>query len=50
MPTEFVRRNIDQIVENALTDWLTFHRMGEPFLHRGLCCLTEDTESRGLKV
>lgn len=48
--SEFARSIIDQIAENNLTEFLTFHLMGEPFLHRDLCALTGYAESRGIKV
>lgn len=50
MPAEFARDIIDQIAANRLTYFLTFHLMGEPFLHRDLCSLTGYAEERGLKV
>ncbi len=50
MKSEFARSIIDQIAENNLTDFLTFHLMGEPFLHKDLCALTGYAEERGLRV
>jgi len=50
MPSEFARNIIDQIADNNLTDFLTFHLMGEPYLHKDLCSLTGYAEERGLKV
>ncbi|MEP6900827.1 MAG: radical SAM/SPASM domain-containing protein [Actinomycetota bacterium] len=50
MPSDFARSVIDQIAENNLTTFLTFHLMGEPFLHKDLCSLTGYAEERGLKV
>jgi hypothetical protein len=34
MSTEFARNVLDQIADNELTDTITFHVMGEPYLHR----------------
>ncbi len=50
MATDFAKRIIDEIAENDLAEFLTFHLMGEPYLHRDLCPLTAYAESRGLKV
>jgi len=50
METDFARRIIDEIADNDLTEFITFHLMGEPYLHRHLCPLTAHAESRGLKV
>lgn len=50
MQSDFARNIIDQIADNNLTDFLTFHLMGEPFLHKDLCALTGYAEERGLKV
>lgn len=50
MPGDFARRIIDEIAENNLTQFLTFHLMGEPFLHKELCALTEYAEERSLRV
>lgn len=50
MSSDFARNIIDQIAENDLTDFLTFHLMGEPFLHKDLCALTGYAEERNLKV
>lgn len=50
MPSIFACKIIDQIAENNLTTFLTFHLMGEPFLHKDLCMLTGYAEARGLKV
>lgn len=50
MSSEFARSIIDQIADNDLTYFLTFHLMGEPYLHRDLCALTGYTEERGLRV
>src|SRR5436853_7670280 len=50
MPTPFAKQIIDQIAENNLTYFLTFHLMGEPFLHRDLCELTGYAEDRGIRV
>ncbi len=50
MPAAFARDIIDQIADNNLTDFLTFHLMGEPFLHKDLCSLTGYAEERGLRV
>lgn len=50
MSSDFARSVIDQIADNNLTDFLTFHLMGEPFLHKDLCSLTGYAEGRGLKV
>lgn len=50
MPVDFARRIIDEIAENDLTDVLTFHLMGEPYLHKHLAELTGYAEERGIKV
>ena len=50
MSSEFARNVLDQIADNALTDMITFHLMGEPYLHHDLCGLTAYAESRGLRV
>ncbi len=50
MPAEFARRIIDEIAEHHLTPFLTFHLMGEPFLHKQLAELTAHAEMRGLRV
>ena len=50
MSSEFARNILDQIAENNLTKLLTFHLMGEPFLHKSLCQLVGYAESRGLMV
>jgi MoaA/NifB/PqqE/SkfB family radical SAM enzyme len=50
MPPDFARNIIDQIAENNLTYFLTFHLMGEPFLHRDLASLTGYAEARGIRV
>src|SRR6266446_3041692 len=50
MPTDFACNIIDQIAENNLTQFLTFHLMGEPFLHKNLCQLVGYAEACGLKV
>jgi MoaA/NifB/PqqE/SkfB family radical SAM enzyme len=50
MDSEFARSIIDQMAENNLTEFLTFHLMGEPFLHKDLCSLTGYAEERGIKV
>ena len=50
MSTDFAKHVLDQIAENELTDLVTFHLMGEPYLHRDLCVLTAYAESRGLHV
>jgi MoaA/NifB/PqqE/SkfB family radical SAM enzyme len=50
MATDFAERIIDEIADNDLTEFLTFHLMGEPYLHRDLCPLTAHAESRGIKV
>src|SRR5262249_15498061 len=50
MSSEFARSIIDQIASNNLTEFLTFHLMGEPYLHKDLCELTGYAEQRGLKV
>ena len=50
MSTDFACRIIDEIADNNLTTFLTFHLMGEPFLHKDLCLLTGYAEARGLRV
>jgi MoaA/NifB/PqqE/SkfB family radical SAM enzyme len=50
MPSEFARRIIDEIADNRLTQFMSFHLMGEPFLHKDLCALTGYAESRGIRV
>jgi organic radical activating enzyme len=50
MSREFACRLIDEIAENNLTYFLTFHLMGEPYLHRDLAYLTGYAEARGLRV
>jgi MoaA/NifB/PqqE/SkfB family radical SAM enzyme len=50
MSSEFARDVINQIATNNLTKFLTFHLMGEPFLHKDLCTLTGYAEERGLRV
>src|SRR5713226_4569757 len=50
MPADFARRIIDEIAENNLTQFLSFHLMGEPFLHKDLCSLTGYAEARHIKV
>lgn len=50
MASDFAKRIIDQIADNHLSRFLTFHLMGEPFLHRDLCLLTGYAESKGLRV
>src|SRR6266567_488549 len=50
MPTEFAKHIIDQIAENQLTYFITFHLMGEPYLHKDLALLTGYAEGKGLRV
>jgi organic radical activating enzyme len=50
MSREFACGLIDQIAEHNLTYFLTFHLMGEPYLHRDLAYLTGYAESRGIRV
>jgi len=50
MSTEFAIDVLDQIADNHLTDVITFHLMGEPYLHKNLSELTAYAESRGLRV
>jgi sulfatase maturation enzyme AslB (radical SAM superfamily) len=50
MSREFACRIIDEIAANNLTYFLTFHLMGEPFLHKDLAYLTGYAEARGLRV
>jgi len=50
MPKEFACNVIDQIAENNLTELITFHLMGEPYLHKHLSYLVGYAESRRLKV
>lgn len=50
MATDFAKDIIDQIADNDLTEFITFHLMGEPYLHKDLCSLTGYAENRGLRV
>jgi MoaA/NifB/PqqE/SkfB family radical SAM enzyme len=50
MPSEFARSILDQIADNRLTNLITFHLMGEPYLHKDLAHLTGYAESKGLRV
>ena len=50
MPQSFAENIIDQIADAQLTDFLTFHVMGEPYMHKNLCELTGYAEERGLRV
>jgi organic radical activating enzyme len=50
MSREFACRIIDEIADNNLTYFLTFHLMGEPYLHKDLAFLTGYAETRGLRV
>jgi hypothetical protein len=50
MSREFASRLIDEIADNNLTYFITFHLMGEPYLHRDLAYLTGYAEARGLRV
>ncbi|MEO8484476.1 MAG: radical SAM/SPASM domain-containing protein [Acidobacteriota bacterium] len=50
MPKAFAESIIDQIVAHDLTDYITFHLMGEPYLHKDLAHLTRYAEDRGIKV
>ena len=50
MPRAFAENIIDQISDNNLTDYLTFHLMGEPYLHKDLAHLTRYAEERGIRV
>ncbi|MBS1954107.1 MAG: radical SAM protein [Cyanobacteria bacterium SZAS-4] len=50
MDTDFAKSIIDQIADNELTDFITFHLMGEPFLHKELAALTGYSEARNLRV
>lgn len=50
MSSDFARRILDQIAANHLTTFITFHLMGEPYLHRDLAALTGYAESLGLRV
>jgi MoaA/NifB/PqqE/SkfB family radical SAM enzyme len=50
MPTAFAEEILDQIADNDLTEFITFHLMGEPYLHKDLVHLTRYAEERGLKV
>lgn len=50
MSREFACRLIDEIADNNLTYFLTFHLMGEPYLHKDLAYLTGYAESRGIRV
>lgn len=50
MEEGFAQSIIDQIADNELTDFITFHLMGEPFLHKKLASLTGYAENRGLRV
>ncbi|HEY9677496.1 MAG TPA: radical SAM/SPASM domain-containing protein [Drouetiella sp.] len=50
MDSDFAKSIIDQIAENELTEFITFHLMGEPFLHKELASLTGYAEEKGLRV
>jgi MoaA/NifB/PqqE/SkfB family radical SAM enzyme len=50
MSEDFAQNIMDQIVKDDLTDFLTFHVMGEPYLHKKLAELTKYAEDRGLMV
>jgi len=50
MPTELARRIIDEIADNDLTEFLTFHIMGEPYLHKQVVELAGHAEARGLRL
>lgn len=50
MSSDFAKNIIDQIADNELTDFITFHLMGEPFLHKELSMLTGYAEARNLRV
>ena len=50
MPAKFACDIIDQIADNQLTRFITFHLMGEPYLHKQLALLTGYAEARGLRV
>jgi len=50
MPTDFACRIMDQIADHDLTDTITFHVMGEPYLHKDVAKLVAYAEGRGLHV
>ncbi len=50
MPQSFAENIIDQIADGEMTDFLTFHVMGEPYMHKNLCELTGYAEAKGLRV
>src|SRR5262249_290608 len=50
IPTDLAARIINEIADNKLTYFLTFHIMGEPYLHKDLVPLTRLAESRGIRV
>ena len=50
IPTDLAERIINEIADNRLTYFLTFHIMGEPYLHKDLVPLTRLAESRGIRV
>jgi MoaA/NifB/PqqE/SkfB family radical SAM enzyme len=50
IPTDLAARIINEIADNRLTCFLTFHIMGEPYLHKDLVPLTQLAESRGIRV
>jgi hypothetical protein len=50
IPTDLAARIINEIADNRLTYFLTFHIMGEPYLHKDLVPLTRLAESRGIRV
>lgn len=50
MSSDFAKSILDQIAANHLTTFITFHLMGEPYLHRDLAALTGYAESLGLRV
>ncbi|MEE8429782.1 MAG: radical SAM protein, partial [Candidatus Desulfatibia sp.] len=48
METPFAKRIIDQIVENRIAQKITFHIMGEPFLHRDFFEILAYCRDKGL--
>jgi hypothetical protein len=50
MDLDVLRRTVDQIVDDRLTDTVTLHVMGEPTLHRGLLEAVRYIKERGLAI
>jgi radical SAM protein with 4Fe4S-binding SPASM domain len=50
MAPELAKRLIREIAENNLSPWITFHIMGEPYLHKNLVELCQYAEDWGVHV